>query len=79
MLKEWDVISASQLCKIELLRPKIDTYKPVAQDHIALTKLMMRNIHIMVTLIGDNDMTDEWKLKSVFNVNENDLRYSHKM
>ena len=51
----------------------------MAQDHIALTKLMMRNIHIMVTLIGDNDMTDEWKLKSVFNVNENDLRYSHKM
>ena len=43
---------------------------------------MMRNIHIMVTLIGDDDtMRSEWttSLKSTYNVDENTLRYSHKM
>ena len=57
----------------------IDIYKPVAEDRIALTKLMMKNIHVMMTVIGANQELSDWHLNTIFKVDQNSLRYTHKM
>ena len=58
-----------------------DSYKPKLADRVAITKLFERNVHLMVTLIGDNTDNDPpmWMIHYLLKVKQNSLRYSHQM